>query len=196
MILLKKNPKKVLKLSQIYSYLENEQCYLIQISLDSYDEIFNGWDAAPLKRRDLEPDLLDFIEQVGNDIPMNEKLKLSFQLPIEVLEQKKEDSAKEAIYHNFTMIRHFITRELKKNNRKIAAYVTIGVLFLSTTFLFQDSYQLIFPVSIIFEGLFIGGWVMFWEAFSLFFFTGSELRSRRNRYIRYSNSIIEFQYKS
>ena len=193
---MKKNPKKVLKLSQIYSYLEKEQCYLVQISLDSYDEIFNGWDAAPLKRRDLEPDLLDFIEQVGNDIPMRKKIQLSFQLPAEVLDQKKEESAIEAIYHNFTMIRHFITKELKKNNRKIAAYVTLGVLFLSTTFLFQNSFQLIFPVSIIFEGLFIGGWVMFWEAFSLFFFTGSELRSRRNRYIRYSNSKIEFQYKS
>ncbi|MDD3123578.1 MAG: hypothetical protein PHC62_08730 [Candidatus Izemoplasmatales bacterium] len=193
---MKKNPKKVLKLSQIYSYLEKEQCYLVQISLDSYDEIFNGWDAAPLKRRDLEPDLLDFIEQVGNDIPMRKKIQLSFQLPAEVLDQKKEESAIEAIYHNFTMIRHFITKELTKNNRKIAAYVTLGVLFLSTTFLFQNSFQLIFPVSIIFEGLFIGGWVMFWEAFSLFFFTGSELRSRRNRYIRYSNSKIEFQYKS
>jgi hypothetical protein len=196
MIFMKKNPKKVLKLSQIYSYLEKEQCYLVQISLDSYDEIFNGWDAAPLKRRDLEPDLLDFIEQVGNDIPMRKKIQLSFQLPAEVLDQKKEESAIEAIYHNFTMIRHFITKELTKNNRKIAAYVTLGVLFLSTTFLFQNSFQLIFPVSIIFEGLFIGGWVMFWEAFSLFFFTGSELRSRRNRYIRYSNSKIEFQYKS
>ncbi len=187
--------KKTLMLNQIYSYIEEENCYFTQISLDSYDELFNAWDAAPLKRKDLEPDLLEFIEQIGNDIPMKDKIKLCFQLPKEVIDEKKEDTSREAIYHNFFMIRHFIMKELKKNNRKIMAYVTMGILFLSVSYFFQNILIVEYPLSILFEGLFIGGWVMFWEAFSLFFFSGSELRHRRNRYIRFSESKIEFQYK-
>ncbi len=190
-----RNTRKTLKLNQIYSYIEEEDCYFALISLDSYDELFNAWDAAPLKRKDLEPDLLEFIEQIGNDIPMNEQIKLSFQLPKEVEDEKKEDTSREAIYHNFFMIRHFIMKELRKNNRKIMVYVIIGILFLSASYFFQNILMLEYPFSILFEGLFIGGWVMFWEAFSLFFFSGSELRHRKNRYIRFSESKIEFQYK-
>lgn len=190
-----KKTNKILKLNQIYSYMDEDKCYLVQISLDSYDELFNAWDAAPLKRKDLEPDLLDFIEQVGNDLPISENVKLCFQLPLSEKDDKKEEISTEAIYHNFTMIRHFINKELSKNNRKIMAYLTLGIIFLSASYFIQNLVSIEFPFSILFEGFFIGGWVMFWEAFSLFFFIGSELRRRRRRYIRYSKSKIEFQYK-
>lgn len=184
-----------MKLSQIYSYSEEDKCYLVQISLDSYDEIFNAWDAAPVKRRDLETDLLDFLEQVGYDMPMRENVRLIFQLPEELKDEKKETIATEGIFHNFRMISHFINKELSKNNRKIATYLVLGIAFLSVSYLFQSTFNLSFPFSILVDGFFIGGWVMFWEAFSLFFFSGSELRNRRRRYMRYSNSKIEFQYK-
>jgi len=190
-----KKSKKALKLSQIYSYSEEDKCYLVQISLDSYDEIFNAWDAAPVKRRDLETDLLDFLEQVGYDMPMRENVRLIFQLPEELKDEKKETIATEGIFHNFRMISHFINKELSKNNRKIATYLVLGIAFLSVSYLFQSTFNLSFPFSILVDGFFIGGWVMFWEAFSLFFFSGSELRNRRRRYMRYSNSKIEFQYK-
>jgi hypothetical protein len=114
-----KNKKKALKLSQIYSYDKNDNCYLVQVSLDSYDEIFNSWDATPIKRRDLEIDLLDFLEQVAYDIPMSENVRLVFQLPKELKDDKKEAIATEGIFHNFRMINHFINKESSKNNRKI-----------------------------------------------------------------------------
>lgn len=189
-----KNTKKALKLSQIYSYIKEENCYLAQISLDSYDEIFNAWDAAPVKRRDLETDLLDFLEQVAYDLPMSENVRVVFQLPEELKDEKKEAIAIEGIYHNFTMINHFISKELSKNNRKIGVYLILGIVFLSISYLFTG-FDFSFPFSILVDGFFIGGWVMFWEAFSLFFFSGSELRGRRSRFTRYSNSKIEFQYK-
>ncbi|XMB71700.1 hypothetical protein RJI07_06200 [Mycoplasmatota bacterium WC30] len=187
--------KKALKLSQIYAYDKIENCYLVQISLDSYDEIFNTWDAAPVKRRDLATDLLDFLEQVAYDIPMSENVKFVFQLPKELKNEKKETLAKEGIYHNFRMINHFISKELSKNNRKIVTYLFLGIAFLSISYLFQTGLDLKFPFSILVDGFFIGGWVMFWEAFSLFFFSGIEHVNRRSRFTRYSNSKIEFKYE-
>ncbi len=184
-----------MKLSQIYQYNQQENAYIVQISLDKYEELYNGWDAAPMKRRDIEPDLLEFIEQVAYDIPLEEKIVLCFQLPESEKDEKKEVLAKEAIYHNFTIIRHFINKESSRNNRKIFAYSSLGIIFLTLTYIFQNMTEITFPFSIFFEGLFIGGWVMFWEAFSLFFFTGSELRGRRKRYARYSDSLIQFEYK-
>jgi hypothetical protein len=190
-----KKTKKTIKLSQIYAYDEEDECYVVPISLDSYDELFNGWDAAPTKRRNLEVDLLDFLEEVAYDIPMSQSIKLVFQLPLETKDIKKEEIATEGIYNNFRMINHFISKEFAKNNRKILTYLAIGVIFLSISYLFQTDLNLVFPLSILVDGFFIGGWVMFWEAFSLFFFIGSELRNRRKRYNRYSNSKMEFKYK-
>lgn len=191
---MKKIKKKHLKLSQIYAFSEEEDSYLVQISLDQYDELYNGWDAAPIKRRDIEPDLLAFLEQVAYDIPLNKKVILCFQLPEDVRDLKKEAIAKEAIYHNFTMIRHFIDKESNKNNKKILAYAFLGIVFLTLNYLFQGFNSDSFSLSILYEGLFIGGWVMFWEAISLIFFTGMELRGRKERFFRYSMSKITFDY--
>jgi hypothetical protein len=44
------------------------------------------------------------------------------------------------------------------------------------------------------EGLFIGGWFLLWESFSLFFFDSYEVRQRRKRFQRYLDSDIEFRY--
>ncbi|MBI9010466.1 MAG: hypothetical protein JEZ05_10620 [Tenericutes bacterium] len=190
-----KKTKKALKLSQIYTYIEEDNCYLAQISLDSYDEIFNAWDAAPAKRRDLETDLLEFIEQAAYDIPIREHIKFIFQLPKELKDEKKEAVSIEAIYHNFRTVNHFINKELAKNNRKILTYFVLGIIFLSASYFFQITLNSDYPFSILVDGLFIGGWVMFWEAFSVFFFTGFELRNRRKRFNRFSNSRIVFVYE-
>lgn len=190
-----KKSKKALKLNQIYTYVKEDNCYLAQISLNSYDEIFNSWDAVPVKRRDLEGDLLEFIEQVAYDIPMSENIRFVFQLPKELKDEKKETKSIEGIYHNFRMVNHFINKELAKNNRKILTYLILGIAFLSASYFLQNTFNLSFPFSILVDGFFIGGWVMFWEAFSLFFFSGSEHRNRRRRFTRYSNSKIIFIYE-
>lgn len=190
-----KKTKKALKLSQIYTYSIEDNCYLAQISLDSYDEIFNSWDAAPVKRKDLETDLLEFIEQVAYDIPMKENIRFVFQLPKALKDENKEAISIEGIYHNFRTVVHFINKELNKNKRKILAYIVLGIFFLSASYFLQNGLNLNFPSSILIDGFFIGGWVMIWEAFSLFFFSGSELRNRRRRFRRYSDSKIVFIYE-
>lgn len=190
------NKKKSFKLSTIYPFDKETNTYCVYISLDSYEELFNGWDAAPIKRRDLEPDLLDFLEQVSYDIPLSEKVKIVFQLPEAKKDSEKEQRSKEAIYHNFNLIRHFINKSLMQNNRKIATYLAMGVFFLLLSYSLDLYLHLTFPFSILVDGFFIGGWVMFWEAFSLTFFIGHEFRNRRNRFARYSDSQVEFQYFS
>lgn len=191
---MKRKLTKKLRLSQIFQYDEERDCYLLPISLENYDELFNGWDAAPLKRKDLEPELLDYIEQVGYDIPLSLKLRIHFILPKDKYDLTKEERSKEAIYNNFHMVIHYISKSLSRNNRKIVSYLLLGLGFLISAYFVNTLTNITFPFSILFEGLFIGGWVMFWEAFSLFFFTGYELRDRRNRFKRFVETEIEFQY--
>lgn len=72
--------KKKSSIVNYYNTNPDTSAYMIEISLDEYSELFNGWDASPLRRRDLEPELLDYIEQCGAEIPLNYNLGLYLYL--------------------------------------------------------------------------------------------------------------------
>ena len=65
--------KKKSYLNQIYQFSDHDKCYVVEVSLETYHELFNGWDASPTRKKDLDSELLDFIEQAAYDIPMKQK---------------------------------------------------------------------------------------------------------------------------
>jgi hypothetical protein len=73
--------KKKNTLLNYYNINTETSAYMIEISLDDYAELFNGWDASPLRRRDLEPELLDYLEQSGSEIPLINDVELYLYLP-------------------------------------------------------------------------------------------------------------------
>jgi hypothetical protein len=188
--------KKKSYLNQIYQFNDQDRCYVIEVSLETYHELFNGWDASPTRKKDLDSELLDFIEQAGYDIPMKQKVKLSFGIPLDQKDDVLEASSKTAIYNNFKMIIHFINKSLSINNRKILSYITLALSFITLAYLLASFFEEHLMFTILREGLFIGGWFLMWESFSLFFFDSYEVRQRRKRYQRYLDSDIDFIYKS
>lgn len=186
--------KKKSYLNQIYKFDETEKCYIIQVSLETYQELFNGWDASPTRKKDLDSELIDFIETAGYDIPMKQKVKLSFGIPEDEKDEKLEVSSKTAIYNNFKMIIHFINKSLAINNRKILTYLTFSFLFITMAYVLMNLVHDNLSLRIVREGLFIGGWFLMWESFSLFFFESYEVRNRKKKYQRFLDSDIEFRY--
>lgn len=186
--------KKKSYLRQIYKYDDIEKCYVIEVSLETYQELFNGWDAAPTRKKDLDSELIDFIETAAYEIPMKHKLKISFGIPIDKKDDKLEASSKTAIYNNFKSIIHFINKTLRVNNRKVITYLTFAMAFITLAYLMISFIQDNITFKIIREGLFIGGWFLMWESFSLFFFDSYEVKNRRKRYQRFLDSNIEFRY--
>ena len=186
--------KKKSYLNQIYKYDDTDKTYVIEVSLENYHELFNGWDAAPTRKKDLDSELLEFIETAAYDIPMKQHVKLSFAIPVSEKDDKLETSSKTAIYNNFKTIIHFINKQLGLNNRKILTYVTLSFTFITLAYIMISFYEDSFAFSIFREGLFIGGWFLLWESFSLFFFDSYEVRQRRKRFQRYLDSEINFRY--
>ncbi len=186
--------KKKSYLNQIYQFSDQERCYVVEVSLETYHELFNGWDASPTRKKDLDSELLDFIEQAAYDIPMKQKVRLSFGIPEDQKDEVLEASSKTAIYNNFKMIIHFINKSISINNRKIFTYITLALIFITSAYLMMSFFEEQLSFTILREGLFIGGWFLMWESFSLFFFDSYEIRNRRKRYQRYLESDIEFRY--
>jgi hypothetical protein len=186
--------KKKSYLNQIYKYDDTDKTYVVEVSLETYHELFNGWDASPTRKKDLDSELLDFIETAAYDIPMKQQVKLSFAIPLEEKDDKLEASSKTAIHNNFKMIIHFINKQLSLNNRKILTYITLSFTFITLAYIMVSFYEDSLTFNILREGFFIGGWFLLWESFSLFFFDSYEVRQRRKRFQRYLDSEINFRY--
>jgi len=186
--------KKKSYLNQIYKYDDTDKTYVVEVSLETYHELFNGWDASPTKKKDLDSELLDFIETAAYDIPMKQHVKLSFAIPLTEKDEKLESSSKTAIHNNFKMIIHFINKQLILNNRKILTYITLSFTFITLAYIMVSFYEDSLTFNILREGFFIGGWFLLWESFSLFFFDSYEVRQRRKRFQRYLDSEINFRY--
>ena len=190
-----KRRRKPMHLQTIYPYDEEKDTYYIELSLDDYDELFNGWDASPLKRRDLEPELLAYLEEACYDIPSRSNIEVHCVMLEAKKDARKERKSLDSFAHNFNMTQHFIRKEINQNMRKIGIYISLSIFFLTFAYLMPRIHDLDILFSILVEGLFIGGWVMLWEVFTLFFFDGYELRIRKKQVIRLSNSTIKFIYK-
>ena len=177
----------------IYNLNPETNAYIIQVSLDDYSELFNGWDASPLRRKDLEPELLDYLEQAGTEIPLKENIEICFHLPSNVHDVDKESKSLTGIQNNFKVVMFFINKTLKTNYRQLAIYMIMGTLFLVGAYVTKNLVELQLLFSIMIEGFFIGGWFLLWEAFSLFFFESHETRHRRNIIRRFLECNIYFK---
>lgn len=186
--------KKKNYLKQIYKMNPDTNAYIIEVSLIDYNEIFNGWDPSPIKRRDLDPELISFLEECDSDIPLEFPLELMFYLPEDQYDKEKEKLSRVGIKNYFDYSVHFIRKELMQIRQKIFLYIIMAVAFLSVGYLSGQKAEPGFFTAIFIEGFTIGGWVFLWEAFSLFFFARQEVSGRLKRYIRLKNTKISFRY--
>ena len=182
------------QLRYIYHTNRYDNAYLIELNLDKYDDLFNSWDGSELDRKELDPELSHLLERASYELPIKENVELCFYLPENKKDKKVEADSKAAIKNNFRMNLFFIDQDLKHNHKKTAIYIVMGILFLITAYLIPESQDLSLLISLLMEGLFVGGWVFLWESFSIFFFGSRELKDEKKRYFRYLDSEIVFEY--
>lgn len=179
-------------LRKIYKYDEVNDRYVIEISLDYYLELFNAWDAAPIKRKELHPELVEYLETVADDIPVKEQLEIVFVMPKSVKNEDTEKVSKQVFVDYFNFMIHLNKRNLSKMMKQAIYYIITGFTFVTLGYLLQK-YQAL-SIEIFSEGMFIGGWVFMWEAISLLFFKSGSIRRLNKAYLRFTESEITYQY--
>jgi len=181
-------------LKRIYRTNPETNAFIIDISLNDYEELFNGWDPSPLTTRDLDPELLRFIDQCGSDIPMEFRLEIDLHLPREKFDKERESLCRTGIKNNFDFTSHFIAKNLSRLRQEAMIYVSIGFAFLAVGHMSKSVETFGIVPTVLMEGLSIGGWVFLWEAFTRVFFTGQEVRNGLGRYKRLQGTEIVFVY--
>ncbi len=167
----------------------------IDISLSYYREIYNEWDFSPVRNRDLDDDLLEYLEECYNEIPSKFRTILSINLPPEIRDKRKEELSSNSIMNFFKYRMRKIRTERKNAFFQSFKYGITGILLLTAAnlskYLFGDE---VLSKALISEGLFIGGWVLFWEMFSVYFFQVGEFNRKINIYSRLLKTEIEYRY--
>jgi hypothetical protein len=189
-------PKKSDYLQKIYEKNPTTGHYVIQVALDKYNDIFNDWDNAPFKKRDMDPDLAIFLENCFEEIPDKYGVDICFYLPKEGKDVNREESLIAGIKTYYSFYLHQEIRVLKSNYHKIFNYVVASLSLLAVSvFLSTTAGDNIF-LGTIQQGFNIGGWVFLWEVISMVFFRGREVSSEISKYQRFLSSLIYFRYSN
>lgn len=184
------------KFSQIqkqYPFDEARNAYLIEVSLDDYDDVYDEWDPAPFKKRFIQEEFDDFIVSSAEDIPMKYNLNIVLYLPKDKKDANKETAVEAAYqnYYSYEIVK--IAKNLAKLRKRNISYFLLAILFLSLGYIFQFGPDNV-AFDVIQEGIFIGGWVFLWEFFTDIIITRKKLIAEHKLYKRILQSELSFIY--
>lgn len=193
----KEKPMKAKKsdyLQKIYEKNNTTGNYVIQVAIDKYTDIFNEWDRAPFRKRDMDPDLALFLETCFEDIPAKHGVDICFYLPKEEKDATREELLIAGIKTYYSFYLHQEIRILKGNYSRLFKYLISSFSLLAMSIFLGTIVGENIILETLQQGFNIGGWVFLWEVISIVIFRGREVSSEISKYQRFLNSLIYFKY--
>ncbi|VXD19540.1 hypothetical protein [Planktothrix paucivesiculata] len=177
--------------TDIYKLDSSTHLYMIEIGLNHYTDIFNEWDPAPFKRREINPNLESYLLRSSDEVPFEKQIELCFMVSQGQRDEKMEKESRLGIKNSFTFKIYVFKKEIKQANSRIIYFVFVGLISLWMATIYSENSTAVFP-SVLFQALVISGWVFIWEAISLLFFKNREFYHRYRTYKRLQNAPVIF----
>lgn len=187
------DPKK------IYRYNKKKDTYFLDIALDYYKDIYDEWDFSPVRNRDLDKELIEYLEGCSHEIPLKSKIEINFHLPERLLDEDKERESIQGFRHYFKYSFTKLIYERRRYLWSTVMYAAFGMSLLVGGFLIRgriEATKELRILSLIPEGLYIGAWVLIWEVFSMLLFEYRNLRRRIFEHKRLVAAKIVYVYEA
>ncbi|KJF28756.1 hypothetical protein TZ02_00975 [Clostridium aceticum] len=182
-------------LNEVYPLNTTTGKLMIEIHLEQYIYLFNEWDNASFKRRDLDPDLIYFLEECSQEIPLKHDIELNITITEEKRDLIKEKNIIKGFRNQYIHYLRLEKRNLKELFMRALLYVVTAFALIFTASMLEGTLKE-HPVSTtLLEGFYVGGWVFAWEAISSFSFHSGSLRRKIKEYKRFLRAPIHFIYK-
>ncbi len=182
-------------LCKIYDCDNVEDTFIIKILVNAYKDLFNDLDPAPLKNRDLDQNLISYLEECSTDIPLRYKLSLQFVAEESIIDEDKERRTILGLKTYFNFVILSFKREIANTYRTSIIYVICAFLLITLSFYLGGISTTHILIETLVEGLSIGGWVFLWEAIALIVFKNHETRLKCKRYERLDKAKTVFIYR-
>ncbi len=177
-----------------YPYDPQRKIFTIDAAVDTYDELYNYLDPSPSPSRDLAPDVVEYLNQCSEEIPLNYGIRIVIHIQEE---PRKEDRERECLASIKTYYQHeTILSRLDDRQTRIRSlrYVAFSLLCLTIYLLAKPWAGLSLVTTLLHEAFLVGGWVFMWEAVSINFIETDPPRLARQRFKRLVEAPIEFTY--
>ena len=178
---------------KIFKYDEEKNEFLLEMSLNNFSEVFDEWDGSIIRKKDLDPELVDYLIEAVTELPSKAKIGISFRLHKKHRDTKLEEITKAVFINYFTFQIHLKNRQIYRLLKRAITYLILGFTFILFAYNLENkTTEILFDV--LSEGLFIGGWVFVWESISLLFFKMKSVKNITKKYNKIINSRIYFNY--
>mgnify|MGYP000875712233 CR=1 FL=1 len=187
--------RKTIDPSELYRVNKQTGAYIIDVALDQYEEIFNEWDPAPYKRRDVDPDLMSYLEECSNDIPLELAIEINFRIVEPKRNEEKEALVTAGLRSYFASSNELEERKLRELHTRTVWCIAAAFTLLAAAVGMKkiEAMQDMFFFMLLHEGITIGAWLFTWNTLSLFFFDSLTYRRDAKHWKRYSQSEIRFE---
>jgi hypothetical protein len=181
-------------LLDVYRFDNIQKSFVLDVSAESYEHLFNHLDPSPYKQRDLDPDLLDYLLICSEDIPFYYPIQISVKIPLSQQDNLREKEIMAGMKSNFAHWVHLTKSRISRIRKKAFTYILTSISLITISTLIRNWMPESVGLVFIPEGLMIGGWVFMWEAISLLFIHMNEEKDPLKHYQRLLNSKIGFIY--
>jgi hypothetical protein len=174
---------------------KNSSPGLIEIRINSVNQLFNSFDPSPFQARDLDDNAEEFIVGWAQEFPRSEKLRIVVHLPREQCETDGARTLASSVTQHFEYRAAIMRRELDELFRSGRRYLLVGLSIFAVCHLLAEVVHNTFRDNTFAEGveqgLIIIGWVANWKPFEILLYDWWPLRRRIRLYERLANADIE-----
>lgn len=167
---------------------------IIDISLDNYLEFFHEWDNSAYRKRDINPELAEFLDLCSEEIPLRKKLEIVFTLDTAEISEEREKLIRISYKNYYNSLKRFEKKRVKRYIRTSVILLLISFMLLSTYGLLSKAEGNTIISNVFLESLLIGGWVFAWETIHLLFIDIIEPFNRYREINRFLEAHISFKY--
>ncbi len=172
---------------------DEDGVYKILVAINKYEDIYSDWDPSPFKKRDIEEDFIEYILDSALDIPMNEKFVIVFRVKESIRDEKKEAQLVKALNNHFNYSLKKSQRAYFMEQKESLRYFIIGIIL--AVLAYSEIFSNVSIWTKVFEeGIIIGTWVFFWEAFYNLFIDSRSIKQEQKLLKRFLK--IEYVFES
>lgn len=170
--------------------------FIIDIALDSYQDFFHEWDNTSFKKRDIHPELVEFLDMCSEEIPIKSDMEIHFCVGDQPRIEKMEELIRQSYATYYDFFCRIKKKKIKKNFYSAIYLALIGIALILLNAILETKLPHTILSEVALKGVYIGGYVFFWESLYNGYFGSKELVARKKELARLGRAKLFFKYNS
>lgn len=164
---------------------------LVDIALDSYDDIFSDFDPSPYSKRELSEDFVKEVERRYSTTKEG-KIEVVFSVPKKLRNTKDEAIIRERIREYFEWRANAVEEEAREKEKLGGLLIAVGVVFIAISNVIGVQSEKSILLNILHEITLVPGWVGEFVGIEKLLLESREVRQKKKFYEKFKDATYIF----